>query len=123
MREFVEIPAGDELKSGEMRMFNLGGHEFLLARVGDMFYATDNRCPHMGGNLSAGKLDKTVVTCPRHHSQFDLVDGRVIRWTDYSGIRLSMARIMKSPRPLKMYKVKYEGGKVMVGLEESPTPA
>jgi 3-phenylpropionate/trans-cinnamate dioxygenase ferredoxin subunit len=121
MREFVEIPGGGELKSGEMKMFNLGGHEFLMARVGDMFYATDNRCPHMGGNLSAGKLERTIVTCPRHHSQFDLADGHVVRWTDYSGFKLSMAKIMRSPRPLKTYNVKAEAGKVMVEVEKALT--
>jgi 3-phenylpropionate/trans-cinnamate dioxygenase ferredoxin subunit len=119
MSEFVEIPGGSDLKSGQMKMFKLGDHEFLLSRVGDTFYAADNRCPHMGGNLSRGKLEKTVVTCPRHHSQFDLADGHVVRWTDYSGFRLSMARMMRSPRPLKTYKVKAEGGKVMVEVDKA----
>ena len=119
MSEFVEVQGGNELQSGQMKMFKLGDHEILLARVDDTFYATDNRCPHMGGNLSEGKLEKTIVTCPRHHSQFDLVDGHVVRWTDYWGIRLSMARMMKSPRPLSTYKVKAEGGKVMVEVEKA----
>jgi 3-phenylpropionate/trans-cinnamate dioxygenase ferredoxin subunit len=102
-----------------MKMFNLGKHEILLARVGDTFHATDNRCPHMGGNLSAGKLEKTVVTCPLHHSQFDLSDGHVVRWTDWSGIKLSLAKMVKSPRPLNTYKVKVEGGKVMVEVDKA----
>jgi 3-phenylpropionate/trans-cinnamate dioxygenase ferredoxin subunit len=119
MAEFVEIPGGSELKSGQMKMFKLGDHEFLLARVEDTFYAADNRCPHMNANLSEGKLEKTIITCPRHHSQFDLIDGHVVRWTDYSGIKLSMAKIMKSPRPLKTYKVKVEGGKVMIEVDKA----
>jgi 3-phenylpropionate/trans-cinnamate dioxygenase ferredoxin subunit len=119
MSEFVEVPGGSDLKNGEMKMFKLGDHEFLLARVADTFYAADNRCPHMSGNLSAGKLEKTVVTCPRHHSQFDLVDGHVLRWTDYSGFRLSLAKMMKSPRPVKTYKTKAEGGKVMVEVDKA----
>jgi len=119
MAEFVEIPGGSELKSGQMKMFKLGDHEFLLARIDNTFYAADNRCPHMNGDLSQGKLEKTVVTCPRHHSQFDLVDGHVVRWTDYSGIKLSMAKLMRSPRPLKTYKVKAEGGKVMVEADKA----
>lgn len=124
MGEFVEIPGGSDLKSGHMKMFRLGDLEILLARVGDTFYAADNRCPHMGGNLSAGTLEKTIVTCPRHHSQFDLADGHVVRWTDYSGLKLSMAKILKSPRPLKTYRVKFEGGKVMVEVEKAePVPA
>jgi 3-phenylpropionate/trans-cinnamate dioxygenase ferredoxin subunit len=119
MSEFVEVPGGNELQSGQMKMFNLGKHEILLARVGDTFYAADNRCPHMNGNLSEGKLEKTVVTCPRHHSQFDLSDGHVVRWTDWSGIKLSLAKMMKSPRPVKTYKVKAEGGKVMVEVDKA----
>lgn len=119
MTEFVEVPGGNELKSGQMKMFNLRKREILLARVSDNFYAADNRCPHMGGNLSAGKLEKTIVTCPRHHSQFDLIDGHVVRWTDWSGIKLSLARMIKSPRPVNTYKVKVEGGKVMVEIDKA----
>jgi 3-phenylpropionate/trans-cinnamate dioxygenase ferredoxin subunit len=119
MTEFVEVPGGNELKSGQMKMFNLGKREILLARVGDNFYAADNRCPHMGGNLSAGKLEKTIVTCPRHHSQFDLSDGHVVRWTDWSGVKLSLAKMVKSPRPVKTYKVKAEGGKVMMEVDKA----
>jgi 3-phenylpropionate/trans-cinnamate dioxygenase ferredoxin subunit len=116
MAEFVEVPGGKELQSGQMKMFKVGAREILLARVGDDFYAADNGCPHMGGRLSEGKLEKTVVTCPRHHSQFDLVDGHVVRWTDYSGIKLSMAKTLKSPKPVKTYEVKVEGGKVLVAV-------
>jgi len=119
MSEFVEVPGGNELQSGQMKMFKLGDHEILLARVGDTFYAADNRCPHMGGDLSGGKLEKTIITCPRHHSQFDLSDGHVVRWTDWSGFKLSMAKMMKSPRPVKTYQVKAEEGKVMVEVEKA----
>ncbi len=119
MAEFVEVPGGNELQGGQMKMFKLGDHEILLARVGDTFYAADNRCPHMSGNLSAGKLEKTIVTCPRHHSQFDLVDGHVVRWTDWSGIKLSLGKMVKSPRSLNIYKAKADGGKVMVEVDKA----
>jgi 3-phenylpropionate/trans-cinnamate dioxygenase ferredoxin subunit len=120
MAEFMEVPGANELQSGQMKMFTVGTREILLARVGDDFYAAEGRCPHMGGRLAEGKLEKTVVTCPRHHSQFDLVDGHVVRWTDWSGLKLSMARVLKSPRPVKTYRVKVEGGKVLVGVGKMP---
>jgi len=119
MAEFVELPGGSEVKSGQMKMFNLGKREILLARVGDKLYAADNRCPHMGGSLSEGKLEKTVVTCPRHHSQFDLADGHVVRWTDWSGLKLFLAKMAKSSRPVKTYKVKVEGGRVMIEVDKA----
>ncbi len=70
----------------------------------------------MGGDLSLGKLEGTVITCPRHHSQFDLTDGHIIHWTDFSGIKLSLGKIFKSPRPLKVYDVKIEGEKILVDI-------
>ena len=33
-------------------------------RVGDSFYAIDNRCPHKGGPLGRGTLSGFGVTCP-----------------------------------------------------------
>jgi 3-phenylpropionate/trans-cinnamate dioxygenase ferredoxin subunit len=120
MAEFVEVPGGNELKSGQMKMFNLGNREILLARVGDNFYAADNRCPHMRARLSEGNLEKTIITCPLHHSQFDLIDGHVVRWTDWTGLKLSLTRIIKSPRPVNTYRVKVEGDKVLVEVDKAP---
>ena len=114
MAGFIEVSGGYEIKSGEMKLFNVAGREILLARSDDNFYAADNRCPHMGGKLSEGKLEGTVITCPLHHSQFDLTDGHVVRWTDWSGVKLSLTKVLKSPRPIKTYKVKVEGDKVLV---------
>ena len=120
MAEFVEVPGGSELKSGQMKMFNVGKREILLARVGDDFYAAENRCPHMNARLSEGTLEKTIVTCPRHRSQFDLADGHVVRWTDWSGVKLSLARMVKSPRSVNTYRVKVEGGRVLVEIDKVP---
>jgi 3-phenylpropionate/trans-cinnamate dioxygenase ferredoxin component len=115
MDNYIEVAKVDELDNGNIIMFTTGkGKELLIARVEDKFFCADNRCPHMGGNLSEGKLDGTIITCPRHHSKFDLKDGHVIRWTDWSGIKLTAAKIFKSPRPLKIHKVKIDDGKIWV---------
>jgi len=114
---FVEMATINELTEGSMKMATIEGREILLARVGNNYYSADNRCPHMGGNLSQGKLEGTVVTCPRHHSQFDLTDGHVVRWTDWSGLKLSLGKVLKSPRSLKMHEVKVEGEKIMVEVK------
>ncbi len=122
MSEFAEVAGEHEIESGQMKMFDVAGREILLARAGDDFYATDNRCPHMGGKLSEGTLEKTIVTCPVHHSQFDLTDGHVVRWTDWTGVKLSLAKMLKSPKSLKTYQVKVEGGKVLVETDKVPAP-
>jgi 3-phenylpropionate/trans-cinnamate dioxygenase ferredoxin subunit len=114
---FVEIATIEELADGQMKMATVSEREILLARVGDNYYSADNRCPHMGGNLSMGELNGTVITCPRHHSQFDLTDGHVIRWTDWTGLKLSIGKALKSPRPIKIHEVKIEDNKILVNLK------
>jgi 3-phenylpropionate/trans-cinnamate dioxygenase ferredoxin subunit len=115
MIHFEEVATTDELKEGAMMKVKVAGREVLVAHVGGNYYAADNRCPHMNGDLSKGRLEGTILTCPVHHSQFDLADGRVVRWTDWKGITLSLAKAIKSPRPLTTYEVKVEEGKILVG--------
>jgi 3-phenylpropionate/trans-cinnamate dioxygenase ferredoxin component len=105
MGEPTIVATMDELKPGTMKMANIKGHEILVARVGDSYFASDNRCPHLGGNLSQGKLEGTVVTCPRHGSQFDLSNGHVVRWTSWTGLLGSANKAILPPRPLKTYAV------------------
>ena len=114
MGEFWEVSKTDELKDGTMKAASVAGREILLARVGDKYYAADNRCPHLGAKLSQGKLEGTVVTCPRHSSQFDLKDGQVIRWLKGSGLVSVIGKALKSPKPLATYKVKVEDNKILI---------
>ena len=117
MSRSIDVGAADELAPETMKAVTVESRELLLARVGDKYYATDGRCPHMGGHLARGVLQGRVVTCPRHGSQFDLADGKNVRWTDWSGVTLSVAKAFKSPRPLKTYTVRVEEGRLLVDLD------
>ena len=99
-----------------MKKTEVQGREILLARVGDSYYAADNRCPHLNGDLSQGKLEGTVVTCPRHASQFDLKDGNVVRWLKGSGILSKIGGALKSSRPLTTYRVTVVDDTVLVEI-------
>jgi 3-phenylpropionate/trans-cinnamate dioxygenase ferredoxin subunit len=111
-----EIGKVGDLKPGEMKMVLIHGREILLARVGDTYYAADNRCRHMGGNLSQGKLEGTIVTCPRHQSQYDLKDGHVVRWTTWPSALLAVDQLRSRKRPLPVYPVTAEGDRILVRL-------
>jgi 3-phenylpropionate/trans-cinnamate dioxygenase ferredoxin subunit len=120
MSGFIEVTGTDGLEPGTMREVEVDGHKLLVARVGEEYYVTDARCPHLGGHLAEGALEGTVVTCPRHHSQFDLADGSCVRWTDWKGAVLTVAELAKHPRPLRAFESKVEGGKVLVGPQKPP---
>jgi 3-phenylpropionate/trans-cinnamate dioxygenase ferredoxin subunit len=114
MVPFVQIGVIGEMESGDMRAVQVNGREVLVARVGNEYFATDNRCPHMGGNLSRGTLQGTIVTCPRHGSRFDLSGGRVVRWLGGSGFLAAVGKALKAPRPLATYKVEVSGDRIML---------
>ena len=113
MAKFTEAARTDELKSGATKVVMAAGREILLARVGDKYYATDTRCPHMKGDLSQLGLEGTVITCPLRGSQFDISDGRVVRWLR-GGLVSKMGKILRRSTNLTVYNVKTEHGKVLV---------
>ena len=116
MSEFIKISQIGELTDGAMKEVLVRGREILLARVEGKYYATDNHCPHMGGKLSQGELEGTIVICPRHSSQFDLSNGQVIRWLKGSGLFSTVSKIVKPPRPINTYQVKVEGDVILIGI-------
>jgi 3-phenylpropionate/trans-cinnamate dioxygenase ferredoxin subunit len=115
MSKFTEVAKIEALKSGTMKAVIVEGREILLTRVGDKYYAVDGRCPHMKGDLSQGKLEGTVVTCPRHGSQFDISNGRVVRWLK-GGLMSKVSRALKMSKGLAVYNVKVEGRSVLVEI-------
>jgi 3-phenylpropionate/trans-cinnamate dioxygenase ferredoxin subunit len=105
-----------ELEAGAMKSISTKQGEFLLAKVGNHYYAADNLCPHMKGKLAQGTLAGTVVTCPLHGSQFDLKDGKVVRWLRGTGVLARVGRALKSPKKLKTYQVKVKNDQLLIEI-------
>ena len=115
---FVVVARAGDIAEGKARSFDVDGHHILVALVGGKYYAAENACPHMGeANLSEGTLEGTVVTCPKHASKFDLADGRVVRWTDWTGVKAPMSRLFAAPKPPVVYQAKQEGTDILVSLD------
>lgn len=107
---FVRALETTEVAIGKMKAVKLEGKEILIANVKGTYYAMGNRCTHRGGDLSKGTLEGTIVTCPRHKSQFDVTTGKAI-----SGPRVPLIRPKIRDEPV--YAVKTEGPYVLVKLE------
>jgi len=116
MGGFFEAGKISDLGDGTKKKALIQGQEILIARVEDKYYAVGNRCPHLGGDLSAGKLEGTIITCPRHGSQFDLRDGKVVRWLKGSGLFSAVGKALKPPKPINIYNVKIEGDTILIEI-------
>ena len=120
MNDYVFLTSTDDLADGAMKQVDLEGHEFLIARVGDDYLVSDARCPHLHAHLVKGTLEGTVVTCPLHHSRFDLADGAVVQWTDFTGAVKTVAEFARHARPLRVYEVSIQGSELSVGPQKAP---
>jgi len=107
---FVDVASASELKDGDLKKVKAGGRAFVLARVGDSYYAAADSCPHQGGSLSMGRLNGTVITCPFHGARFDLADGSVLHW---AGLEKEPPRKAK---PFETFEVKVEDGRILLAI-------
>lgn len=57
------------------RLPDAPGGSIVVMRAGGRLCAIRDECPHNGASLADGVLEGTVITCPRHGSQFDVTTG------------------------------------------------
>lgn len=75
---FTKIASTNEIASGQMKKTQLDGTDILIANINGNYYAIEDKCPHMKGDLSAGTLEGNIVTCPKHHAKFDVTTGKSV---------------------------------------------
>jgi nitrite reductase/ring-hydroxylating ferredoxin subunit len=118
MASWIEVGKVGMLPDGAMQEVQMGDQTVLLARLGETYYATQARCPHLRAHLAKGKLDGTVVTCPAHGSTFDVTTGRNLAWVEsLPGLIKSVAKAVVKPKDLDTFPVKVEEGQVWISLE------
>jgi 3-phenylpropionate/trans-cinnamate dioxygenase ferredoxin subunit len=86
---------------GESKSFKIKDKEILIANVDGQYYAIDNRCSHMGGDLSKGTLEEDIVTCPRHGSRFNVRTGEAVKGPKILIINLRTKNLNSYPLKIK----------------------
>jgi nitrite reductase (NADH) small subunit len=66
----------DQIPPGEGRAFGVDGEQVAVFRLRDgTLRALSAVCPHRGGPIADGTIDRQVVMCPLHQHAFDLATG------------------------------------------------
>jgi nitrite reductase (NADH) small subunit len=71
----IKVGTIAELPPGQCKTVSVNGTDLAIYNVAGKIYATANACPHRGGSLGEGLLEGSLITCPRHGWQFDVVTG------------------------------------------------
>lgn len=76
MNNPFELGPVDQIPFGEGRAFGVDGDQVAVFRLRDgTLRAVSAVCPHKGGPLADGTIDRTVVLCPLHQHAFELESG------------------------------------------------
>lgn len=108
----------EELESGAFVKREVDGRSVLLSLVNGQVAAIENRCPHLGLPLAAGKICDGAVSCPFHGSRFELLSGKNIDWTHaFMGREMpawshKLLALGRSPRDLRTFDVECRDGGV-----------
>ncbi len=104
---FVKVAETSEISPGQMKMVKLAEKEVLIANLNNVYYAMENSCTHMHGDLSKGVLEGNTLTCPKHKAKFDVKTGRVV-----SGPKIPLMH--PKIKDAFAYTVKVEGNDILI---------
>jgi nitrite reductase/ring-hydroxylating ferredoxin subunit len=97
------VESAKELAPGSGKSFLVRGREVAIYRVGDQFFALDDRCSHREASLGAGYQEMGHVFCPMHGWKFELATG---------------ACVTNPERPVRSHAVELRQGEVWVRISK-----
>ncbi len=77
MARFVQVARKSQIPENGAIGVEVEGRLLALINLNGEIFAIDDSCPHEAGPLSEGEIDGEEVTCPWHHSRFNIRTGRV----------------------------------------------
>ena len=100
MSEWVRVADAGDVAEGEMNSYTVGSRTVAVANVEGDLYALDDTCTHQGCSISEGDLDGTIVECPCHGGQYDVMTGEVLAGPP--------------PEPVDVFEVVEEDGELRI---------
>src|SRR5215510_6872385 len=75
MDTWYRVVGLDDLPEGRVATVTAGHHSIALTHWDGRYGAFHNRCPHRGGPLGEGSIEKGWLRCPWHGYDYNPVDG------------------------------------------------
>lgn len=109
--EWYKVAELDELSEGRVKSATAGTKSIAVVHFDGQYAAMDNHCPHQGGPLGEGSIekgldDKCWLRCPWHGWDFDPLTGKPPGGHEDSG--------------QETYPVEVRGDGIYVGVEAEP---
>jgi len=86
MAEWHRVAGTDDLPEGRVTTVSVGKRVLALTHFEGQYGAIDNRCPHQGGPLGEGSIERGWLRCPWHGFDYDPLTGNPPAGFDDSGV-------------------------------------
>ena len=73
---WYRVPDDQLPADGRVASVVVDGRSLAMSRCGGRLGALENRCPHQGGPLGDGSIEKGLLRCPWHGYDYDPITGR-----------------------------------------------
>ncbi len=105
----IRLTKISDIAEGAVKAYAIDDNrKVALTRVGNTFYAFEDRCTHDDGELASGHMaDANSIECPRHGARFDVKTGKATR--------------MPAVYPIEIYPVEVRNGEVWIKIPTSVT--
>jgi len=107
---YVKIADINEIPLGSKKKIETAKGTILVVNISGVFYALDNKCPHMGGSLGDGTLDGNHIVCPRHGATFDVTTGKNVRGAKIAFIKANV-------NDAHSYPLKVDGNEILIDID------
>lgn len=75
---WIRVADAADVAQDKLMQVEVAGKEFALVSIAGHVSVLDDRCPHMGGPLSAGSIENSLVVCPWHYREYDPRTGHCV---------------------------------------------
>jgi nitrite reductase/ring-hydroxylating ferredoxin subunit len=84
----ADIPVGRSL------IVRLDDVPVAIFHLADGWYAIEDICTHDGGPVAEGRLEGTIIECPRHGATFDVKTGAALTFPAVSPVPTYAVRVV-----------------------------
>ncbi len=100
--DFIKIGKINDFTDKHIKSYTIMGKKVGIVRQDDgEFFAIEVGCKHQNADLTEGKLEGLVATCPRHQWKYDLTTGECLN---------------HQSTPLRRYALRFEGDNILISL-------
>ena len=124
----VDVQTGlspDDIPAESFRPVTIGSVTVLITNYDGRLGAIGGTCSHQNASLAKGRVEGTVIACPRHGSEYDLRSGKELcppfcqRWMDEHGLVAKLLRAAipeKTGGDLPVYPLRVENGEIVLHI-------